>query len=157
MKAASTTASTQPNKGSDRKRVSLPRADQSVLAWWDAQDDPSLSVRLLIRNEIERNGYIDVACTPVTQQPRRGRRPADHSQDTDEQDFGAEESGSAAATSEETGAPAASLRRAAKAPEAEQQKPEPERADEPDVFDQQPSQSARPVGDFSSIDDLMNG
>jgi hypothetical protein len=52
---------------SDRKRISIPKADQSALEWWDSQKDPGLSVRLLIRSEIERSGYADVAFRPVTQ------------------------------------------------------------------------------------------
>ena len=58
---------------SERKRISIPKADDSVLAWWATQNDPSLSVRLLIRNEIERSGYTDMAFRPVVQQPLRGR------------------------------------------------------------------------------------
>jgi hypothetical protein len=54
---------------SDRKRISIPKADESVLAWWDAQKDPGLSVRLLVRNEIERSGYTDLAYRPVTKLP----------------------------------------------------------------------------------------
>lgn len=60
---------------SERKRISIPTADESTLMWWDAQGDPGLSVRLLIRAEIERNGYTDTAFRPVEQQPRRGRPP----------------------------------------------------------------------------------
>jgi len=52
---------------SDRKRISIPKADKSVLEWWEAQKDPGLSVRLLIRTEIERSGNLDVAFRPVTQ------------------------------------------------------------------------------------------
>jgi len=63
-------------ESSVRKRLSIPKVDASVLQWWDAQHDPALSVRLLVRAEIERNGYADVAFQPVTQQPRRGRPPA---------------------------------------------------------------------------------
>lgn len=61
---------------SERKRISIPKADESVLAWWDEQKDPALSVRLLIRSEIERSGYTDTAYRPVAQLPRRGRPPA---------------------------------------------------------------------------------
>jgi hypothetical protein len=52
---------------SDRKRISIPKADESVLEWWEAQKDPGLSVRFLIRNEIERSGYTDLAFRPVKQ------------------------------------------------------------------------------------------
>jgi hypothetical protein len=58
---------------SDRKRISIPKADVSVLEWWENQHDPGASVRMLIRSEIERNGYVDTAYGRVTQLPRRGR------------------------------------------------------------------------------------
>lgn len=58
-----------------RKTFSIPKADESTLAWWDAQDDASLSLRLLVREEIQRNGYTDTANRPVEQLPRRGRPP----------------------------------------------------------------------------------
>lgn len=56
-----------------RFRVSVPAADEAVLAWMDLQDNPSLSVRMLIRENIERNGYVDVINRPVAQLPKRGR------------------------------------------------------------------------------------
>jgi hypothetical protein len=68
-------AKTSAEDNSERKRISIPKADESVLAWWDAQKDTGLSVRLLVRNEIERNGYADTAYRPVAQLPRRGRPP----------------------------------------------------------------------------------
>lgn len=37
------------------------------------QDSVSASLRLIIREHIERNGFIDATCGPVSQQPRRGR------------------------------------------------------------------------------------
>lgn len=58
-----------------RKTFSIPKADESTLAWWDAQDDASLSLRLLVREEIQKNGYTDTANRPVEQLPRRGRPP----------------------------------------------------------------------------------
>lgn len=58
-----------------RFRVSVPETDESVLAWIGAQSDLSNSVRALIRESIERNGYRDATCYPVVQQPRRGRPP----------------------------------------------------------------------------------
>lgn len=57
-----------------RFRVSVPAADKAVLAWMDLQDNPSLSVRMLIRESIERLGYIDVVNRPVAQLSG-GRRP----------------------------------------------------------------------------------
>jgi hypothetical protein len=58
-----------------RFRVSVPVADEAVFAWMDLQDNPSLSVRMLIRENIERNGYVDVINKPVAQLPKRGRPP----------------------------------------------------------------------------------
>ncbi|MFF2053744.1 hypothetical protein ACFVU2_19225 [Leifsonia sp. NPDC058194] len=68
-------ARSQAEETSERKRISIPKADESVLTWWEKQNDVGLSVRMLIRNEIERNGYVDVAFAPVAQLPRRGRPP----------------------------------------------------------------------------------
>lgn len=64
---------TVPRPQSRRFRVSVPEADESVLAWIGAQSDLSASVRSLIREAIERHGYRDATCYPVQQQPRRGR------------------------------------------------------------------------------------
>lgn len=60
---------------SERKRLSIPKVDVSVLEWWEAQYDVGASVSQLIRAEIERNGITDVVYRPVIQQPRRGRPP----------------------------------------------------------------------------------
>lgn len=68
-------AKSQPEESSERKRLSIPKVDASTLEWWNVQHDPGLSVRMLIRAEIERNGLSDVVYRPVTQQPRRGRPP----------------------------------------------------------------------------------
>lgn len=64
-----------PRPQSRRFRVSVPDADESVLEWIGAQSDLSASVRALIRDAIERNGYRDATCYPVQRQPRRGRPP----------------------------------------------------------------------------------
>lgn len=64
-----------PRPTPKRFRVSVPETDESVLAWIGAQSDLSNSVRALIRESIERNGYRDATCYPVMQQPRRGRPP----------------------------------------------------------------------------------
>ena len=58
-----------------RKRVSVPRADVSTLEWMDAQENISFSVRALIHDYIEHEGYSDPTARPVTQLPRRGRPP----------------------------------------------------------------------------------
>lgn len=65
---ADTPAKPQPH----RFRVSVPAADEAVVAWMELQDNPSLSVRMLIRESIERQGYIDIVNRPVSQLPRRG-------------------------------------------------------------------------------------
>lgn len=72
-----------PRPASRRFRVSVPDTDESVLTWIGAQSDLSASVRALIRESIERNGYRDATCYPVIQQPRRGRppKPADDEAD----------------------------------------------------------------------------
>lgn len=64
-----------PRPTSRRFRVSVPDTDESVLTWIGAQSDLSASVRALIRESIEKNGYRDATCYPVQQQPRRGRPP----------------------------------------------------------------------------------
>lgn len=69
-----------------RLRWSVPQADVSVNKWLDEQYDTSQSLRVLIRESIQREGYIDVANKPVEQLPRRGRPPlisteTDHADD----------------------------------------------------------------------------
>ncbi|MGX9899096.1 hypothetical protein ACW0JT_02970 [Arthrobacter sp. SA17] len=54
-----------------RFRLSVPAADEAVLEWMNLQDNPSLSIRMLIRESIERLGYVDVINRPVSQLPRR--------------------------------------------------------------------------------------
>ncbi|MFC4048332.1 hypothetical protein ACFOY4_01440 [Actinomadura syzygii] len=47
----------------------------STNRWLDEQADISRSLRVLIRESIQREGYIDVDNKPVEQLPRRGRPP----------------------------------------------------------------------------------
>lgn len=66
----------QPETAEPRRlRWSVPAADVSVNAWLDGQENISSSLRLLIRESIEREGYIDVVNKPVEQLPQRGRSP----------------------------------------------------------------------------------
>lgn len=58
-----------------RVRLTVPAVDVSTQQWLDLQDDASVSMRLLIRESIERDGYVDVMNKPVEQLPRRGRPP----------------------------------------------------------------------------------
>lgn len=53
-----------------RLTLRIPIADEDSKRWWDLQDDPSMSTRMLIRDEIRRNGFTDVATRPVTHSPR---------------------------------------------------------------------------------------
>lgn len=66
-----------------RFRVSVPVADEAVAQWMGLQDNASLSIRLLIRESIERIGYVDVMNRPVDQLPKRGRprTPEEESED----------------------------------------------------------------------------
>lgn len=66
----------KPKPEPHRFRVTVPVADEAVVAWMDLQDDRSLSVRMLIRESIERLGYVDVVNRPVVQLPKRGRPAA---------------------------------------------------------------------------------
>lgn len=56
-----------------RFRVNVPAADEAVTRWMEAQYNHSLSVRILIREEIQRSGFIDAMNRPVAQLPKRGR------------------------------------------------------------------------------------
>lgn len=58
-----------------RINLSVPAADESVLRWFDVQDNKSISVRMIVREYIERHGFTDPMCLPVEQGPRRGRPP----------------------------------------------------------------------------------
>ncbi|UJW28814.1 hypothetical protein L3Q67_26500 [Saccharothrix sp. AJ9571] len=59
-----------------RLRWSVPAADVSTNRWLDGQENISRSLQLLIRESIQRDGYIDVVNRPVEQLPRRGRPPS---------------------------------------------------------------------------------
>lgn len=64
-----------------RVRLTIPAADESSQAWIDLQDDASASMRMLIRESIQRDGYVDVVNRHVEQQPRRGRPPKSEEED----------------------------------------------------------------------------
>ncbi|MEU8438143.1 hypothetical protein AB0F18_35670 [Streptomyces sp. NPDC029216] len=65
------------NRPSEPRKVrwTVPAADTSVIEWLDQQENISQSLRLLIRESIQRDGYVDVYYKPVEQLPRRGRPP----------------------------------------------------------------------------------
>ena len=56
-----------------RFRVNVPPADEAVTQWMAAQYNHSLSLRILIREEIQRSGFVDAMNRPVAQLPKRGR------------------------------------------------------------------------------------
>lgn len=58
-----------------RIRWSVPPEDTSVIQWLEQQHSISQSLRVLIRDSIERDGYVDAVFRPVRQLPRRGRPP----------------------------------------------------------------------------------
>lgn len=62
---------------SSRYRFSVPVRDESVERWIAEQSTLSHSLRQIIREAIERDGFVDVTCRPVKQLPRRGRPPQD--------------------------------------------------------------------------------
>lgn len=66
-------------KKSDTQRVYkivVPNGDASVLEWMELQDDPSVSIRLLVKDYISRKGFQDIACMPAEYSPV-GRKPKD--------------------------------------------------------------------------------
>ncbi|MGW6602860.1 hypothetical protein [Streptomyces sp. NPDC055036] len=73
------------NQSGDPRKVrwTVPAVDTSVIEWLDKQENISQSLRLLIRESIERDGYIDVYYKPVDQLPRRGRPPLESTEQRD--------------------------------------------------------------------------
>lgn len=56
-----------------RFRFSVPVEDVSVREWVEKQHNLSMSVRQLIKDYIEANGYTDATCQPVSQIRGPGR------------------------------------------------------------------------------------
>ena len=56
-----------------RIRISVPEADAVVLKCIESQLNPSSSVRALIREDVQKNGFTDVTCRDVVQGAKRGR------------------------------------------------------------------------------------
>lgn len=76
-------ASRKPRRDDHRFTLKVPQVDESVVEWVSAQHDLSQSLRQLIRDEIQRNGFTDTANRPVTQLPRRGRPPAQYADESE--------------------------------------------------------------------------
>lgn len=66
-----------------RYRFSVPKADESVNSWIDAQGNLSHSIRTLIKEHIKKHGIMDATCTPVEQQARVGRPPKQEIKETE--------------------------------------------------------------------------
>lgn len=58
-----------------RYRFSVPNADASINRWVSEQSNLSMSLRMLIGECIERNGYGDYTCRERIPGARRGRPP----------------------------------------------------------------------------------
>lgn len=69
-----------------RYRLAVPVADEAVNRWLGMQDNVSASLRTVVREWIERNGFEDATCKPVTQLPRRGRPPGSSAERGDQDD-----------------------------------------------------------------------
>ncbi|MCJ0875673.1 hypothetical protein [Streptomyces sp. AP-93] len=77
--------------GEPRKvRWTVPAADSSVIEWLDQQENVSQSLRQLIRESIQRDGYVDVYYKPVEQLPRRGRPPLEITEQREDDEATAE-------------------------------------------------------------------
>ena len=76
----------EPKPPPVRYRLSVPAADTTVNDWLAEQDNQSASIRAVIREFIERNGFIDPTCRPVSQLPRRGRPPGQTGYDAEGED-----------------------------------------------------------------------
>ncbi|WP_461164107.1 hypothetical protein [Arthrobacter sp. R4-81] len=106
-KTAKTSAVTTVKPPPQRFRLSVPAADEAVLEWMNLQDNPSLSIRMLIRESIERLGYVDVVNRPVSQLPTR-ERPVGPEEESTRTQRNAETAAAPAALGQQVATPAAS-------------------------------------------------
>jgi hypothetical protein len=106
-KTSKTSAVTTAKPLPQRFRLSVPAADEAVLVWMNLQDNPSLSIRMLIRESIERLGYVDVFNRPVSQLPTR-ERPVGPEEESTRTERNAETAGAPAALVQQMATPAAS-------------------------------------------------
>lgn len=73
------------NSDFKRYRFSVPDADASVNNWVQQQSNLSMSLRMLIGECIERNGYGDYTCRERIPGARRGRPPKSSYMNTDDE------------------------------------------------------------------------
>lgn len=106
-KTSKTSAVTTVKPPPQRFRLSVPAADEAVLVWMNLQDNPSLSLRMLIRESIERLGYVDVINRPVSQLPTR-ERPVGPEEESTGTERNAETAGARAALVQQMATPTAS-------------------------------------------------
>lgn len=76
---------TEPFK---RYRFSVPDADVSINQWVEKQSNLSMSLRMLIGECIERNGFGDYTCRIRTPGAKRGRPPKLMDAGMDDSDLG---------------------------------------------------------------------
>lgn len=140
--ARKSTSTSNPT-GSRKLRWSVPLVDVSTNRWLDNQHSVGLSLQMLIREAIQRDGYNDVFNKPVEQLPRRGRPPqadpADEAEQADGSPQGsAQEIGSRDAQGD---APALRVARGSDAPppvdelQADEPQPEPGESTQVDMDD----------------------
>ena len=58
---------------SERFRFTVPAKDADALAWITEQSNLSMSLRMLIRQSIARDGIVDITCKPITPGVSPGR------------------------------------------------------------------------------------
>jgi hypothetical protein len=121
-KTSRTSAVTTVKPPPQRFRLSVPAADEAVLEWMNLPDNPSLSIRMLIRESIERLGYVDVINRPVSQLPTRERPVGPEEDPTRTQ-----------RTAETVAAPAALVQQMAKPAASEDPDPSQQRRTEPEI------------------------
>lgn len=54
-----------------RTRISIPKNDEVVIKWLQAQSNVSYSIRTLIKNSVQEYGLTDVTCLPVKKLTRK--------------------------------------------------------------------------------------
>ncbi|WP_026820005.1 hypothetical protein [Arthrobacter castelli] len=103
-----------------RLRWSVPAVDVSTNYWLDKQENISRSLQLLIRESIQRDGYLDVVNRPVDQLPRRGRPPVESTEHNNGPSSADEESAAATETFNEHARPDSTQETETTLPAAEQ-------------------------------------
>lgn len=138
-----------------RLRWSVPAADVSVNRWLDVQESISSSLRLLIRESIEREGYIDVVNKPVEQLPRRGRPPQVEDSEAGQRSAPQTDYVGSPAPATHAGAPSSHAESSASIGTAAD-RAAPVAAVVPVVPESEPEPASTPVRPQASIDEIMS-